>query len=133
VSTLKEFEKRKSSGESENFEDMWEEHLQNLKRIKALIRHYRQTAKKKLPLQYGHVQILREVVKMRFLAPSEQGLLKYLCQEENLDYTLKSKFNLYGKGNKEVQFNMFPEMFTFEFPASSVELGEDVVAGRCRA
>src|ERR1700677_2884634 len=94
---------------------------QDHKRIRALQKHYRLISEKKLPLEYGHVLILMETLKQRFLTSAEKALLACLLERANVDYT----FTCYDKkGEAEerrkrdrqpIQMDMFPSLYDFSW------------------
>jgi len=115
--------------EREEFHVALMEAEQDHKRILALQKHYRVTSDKRLPLEYGHVLILKETLKQRFLTSGEKGLLLCLLERLSVDYT----FTCYKKSSERrkkntlraEQIDMFPELHVFSWSEVPVAaLGE---------
>ncbi len=91
--------------------------LQDRKRLNALKNHYRASNMQSLPLTYGHVLIMLETLKKRFLNTEEKGLLRSLIDSANIDYLSlcykKPKRKVRGKYE---QLDMLAHLYTYTFP-----------------
>jgi hypothetical protein len=105
----------------ENFETEWRENEQDLKKLKALSKHYRNNALDELPKEFGYIQVMNEKVKKSFLSKEERVFLNYLCHVEGIDYT----FKCYRKHSpREIRLNMFAEDMKYRMEIGPVDLGE---------